>query len=836
MEDYALLIGVSSYPELGFGGKPSDLRSPPYDVEEFRKWLMDDPQGPRLKRENVRVKISDPAATAAAMKADEVHPTVDELEKLFFDLDDIATANKEAGIKYVGRRLYIYMSGHGFSPGRLRACLYAGTAQTRRGHNVHATGWLSLLQDACYFQEYVLLMDCCMDAVWLTATPRDPQFAVRTPSEPPRASFIALAAQRPLRAVEVPMPTDQDPNRCLGAFTWALTQGLRGAAADRYGRVTGRSLANWIRNAQCAKMGPEQLANQEVSKEPEVIQEDSALIFTKGIAKPRYAVTVSCPGAPTGSEAVIWTGSPAYVLEKFVVTDEPEKLSLEPGLYCINVPAAGRRQSFEVLEPVEIAVESAGPEVKPPKPGELFDVKITAAEDGAAIYLIDSTFECIEGGPASLCSRLPFGIYKVKTKLARSTEQRVFLLDADTVAQAESTPQPVAVAPVLGTSISHEYQWGARSVAIAKANSLPLPANGAALVVMARMFSGSGGNERGSNTQPWRGITVVDEAGATVLDLEKDGLRGDTDLDPWAFCVVPLTAGSYFLRQQFADGAYEQSLILCKGFRHEVHILRRVLPGEDEQAKRPRVSVLMHQMGEPPEAALNEDGVIETARLALADERRILNPKLEELLLRQFESPMAWIIGGHLLLVERDRDPGRDIRALDDVVRKLHEALGRNHPDVAALAFQCPDAKLRRVGGLIGPPMLQRSWTLLVQAAQSRPKLIPPEMYGRLVANSALPPFLIWAADASVKAGAREELTRQIAQEPPVRERILPPQDVVLPAARVDVGAVAAMLPPEVLARVADKAGRATMRMQMQKLAKMNLPPSALDVLRGKTD
>lgn len=836
MEDHALLIGVSSYPELGFGGKPSDLRSPPNDVEEFRKWLVDDPQGPHLKPENVRVKTSEPIATTPATKADAVHPTVDELEKLFFELDDIATANKEAGLKYVGRRLYIYMSGHGFSPGRLRACLYAGTAQNKRGHNVHATGWLNLLQDACYFQEYVLLMDCCMDAVWLTATPRDPQFSPRTPSEPPRASFIAFAAQRPLRAVEVPVPTDKDPNRFLGAFTWALTEGLRGAAADRYGRVTGRSLANWVRNAQCAKMAKEQLANQEVSKEPEIIQEDSTLIFAKGISKPRYPVTVSCPGAPRGSEAIVWIGSPAYVLEKFVVTENPEELALEPGLYCISVPAAGLRQGFEVLSPMEITIEASGPEIAVPKPGELFDIQLSTAEEGASIYLIDSTFECIEGGPDSLSSRLPFGIYKVKTKLARSTEQRVFLLDRDTVAPAEATPQPVAVAPVLRTSTSHEYHWAARSVAIAKANALELPADGASLVVMARMFSGRHGSERGANTQPWRGITVVNDAGTTVLDLDSEGPRGDAESDPWAFCVKPVKAGNYFLRYQFAEGVFEQSLIVCKGFRHEVHVLRRVMPGEEEQAKRPRVSVLMYRIGTGPDLAESEDGVTETARLALADERRILNPKLEELLFRRFESPIAWIIGGHILLVERDRDPGRDIGALNDIVRKLQDTLGSNHPDVAALALQCPDPKLRRASTLIGPPMFQRSWTLLVQAAQTRAKLIPAEMFQRVVANSALPPFLIWAADASIKAGAREELARQMVEEAPSRERVLPPQELVLADARVDVEAVAAMLPAGVVTRAADQASRSASRMQKQRLVKMNLPPSALEVLRGKAD
>jgi len=347
------------------------------------------------------------------------------------------------------------------------------------------------------------------------------------------------------------------------------------------------------------------------------------------------------------------------------------------------------------------------------------------------------------------------------------------------------------------------------------------------------MFSGRDGSERGANTQPWSGVTVVDEAGGAVVDLESEGLRGDTESDPWAFCVKQVKAGSYFLRQQFADGVYEQSLILCKGFRHEAHVLRRVLPGEDQQAKRPRVSLLMYRSGAGPEAAESEDGVVETARLALADERQILNPKLEELLFSKFESPMAWLIGGHLLLVERERDPARDIGALNDIVRKLQDALGTGHPDVVALALQCPDPKLRRAGTLVGPPMFQRSWMLLAQAAQTRPKLIPPSMYERIVANSVLPPFLFWAADSTVKAEAREELAQQMEQQAPARRKILPPQEVVLPDARVDVEAVAAMLPAGVMARALDQASRSSSRLQKQKLAKMNLPPSALDVLRG---
>jgi hypothetical protein len=75
-----------------------------------------------------------------------------------------------------------------------------------------------------------------------------------------------------------------------------------------------------------------------------------------------------------------------------------------------------------------------------------------------------------------------------------------------------------------------------------------------------------------------------------------------------------------------------------------------------------------------------------------------------------------------------------------------------------------------------------------------------------------------------------------MVEEAPSRERVLPPQELVLADARVDVEAVAAMLPAGVVTRAADQASRSASRMQKQRLVKMNLPPSALEVLRGKAD
>ncbi len=203
-----------------------------------------------------------------------------------------------------------------------------------------------------------------------------------------------------------------------------------------------------------------------------------------------------------------------------------------------------------------------------------------------------------------------------------------------------------------------------------------------------------------------------------VISMDRGSAR-NTEADSHACAVRAVAPGVYYLRQKVDNGpVIEQSLIACESWGLEAYVLRRTQPGEHAPSARPRVSLMMRRPDQQPDAALEK--IIETARLALADERRILSPELEDILLRDCTNPIGGLIGGHLLLVERERDPGRDMSLLDVVVRRLRELVGDNHPDVAALGQQCATASLRRFSPLTGPPMFQRSWMLLVAAARRR--------------------------------------------------------------------------------------------------------------------
>jgi hypothetical protein len=830
-DHYAILIGINSYPGLAEPGKSADLRGPVNDVNAMMAWLMD-PEGGGVPPDNVFAIRAETGALADA--------TREQIElKVIKRLDDIAKQNSEAGRGLqVGRRLYIYMSGHGFSPDPQRGCLFMANASADWGYNVHATGWLNWLQDRGYFREYVLWMDCCMNREEFT--PGDLIARPGAASVPPRASLVAFAAPRPQKAVEVPIA--EDGNNVHGAFTWALLQGLRGAAADQNGQVTGRSLADWVRNAQIAWLGERDLKDSDVSREPSVLREDSGLVLARGVVKTRFKVGVSFAPAAAGLEAVLWAGAPPVRAQRFPVKPgAPQRLDLEPGLYLIEVPDATLRQGFEVVKDIDnVMIETVGAPVQE-SPGAMFRLYRDASEIGAEVYIVDSRFCLVDGGPPPLRTKLPFGLFKIKTRMNRNTVQEVILLDADNGLSTE-TPKPVAVTPVYGTATSHEYHVGARQEMVRIADLLNEPPKRAVLAVMARSFSGM--DEALPGTEPWRGVAVVDAAGQTVLDLESEGVRGpliagqpgptlDPARDPYAFCVKGVEPGSYFLRQRRENGiTLEQSIIVCAGWRHEVYVLRRVQPGEDKLASRPRVAVMMRRLGTGAELD-EESRWIETARLALADERRVLSEELESLLLLKCQNPMAGIILGHLLLVERERDPGRNISKLDGIVANLLQQLGRQHADVAALALQCSRPDLRNVGPLVGPPMFQRSWTLLIDAAQQQPDLIPAAMFGRMVATNrtTLPPMLAWAADENVKENARQALASVLEGKRPVTTPA--PLEPALADAHVDVAAVRAILPVDVAARALEaiQAKVVSREERLKRLAQMRLPPSALEVV-----
>src|SRR5262249_3248208 len=157
----------------------------------------------------------------------------------------------------VGRRLYLYFSGHGCAPRFEEAAVLMANATRRRVYHLTGMPCADWFYRSGYFEEVVLLMDCCRGRYEKGGTYIPPWVDLTRPEVVDRSQrFYGLAAEWSRLARERVLPGGESRS----VFTMALLAGLRGAAYDpatqftdpatgkRMARVTAASLKNYLYN------------------------------------------------------------------------------------------------------------------------------------------------------------------------------------------------------------------------------------------------------------------------------------------------------------------------------------------------------------------------------------------------------------------------------------------------------------------------------------------------------------------------------------------------------------------------------------------------------------
>jgi hypothetical protein len=158
-EDWAIIVGVQCYPEL------EDLGGPENDARAFKNWARS-PRGGNVPSQNVELIVTSQFRPPFS-SVDLARPTAERVHQAFEKLQNIANANAARGLsRRVGRRLYIYMAGHGFAPrDDQTALLMANATRVRIGPGYHILGQYNAdwFFKAGYFDEIALFMDCCRE-------------------------------------------------------------------------------------------------------------------------------------------------------------------------------------------------------------------------------------------------------------------------------------------------------------------------------------------------------------------------------------------------------------------------------------------------------------------------------------------------------------------------------------------------------------------------------------------------------------------------------------------------------------------------------------------------
>jgi uncharacterized caspase-like protein len=334
--DRAIVIGVKDYPALG------NLEGPENDAKDFEAWLLD-PGGGDVPQVNIkRILSSDFAVTANPLDAE---PTTVRLERAFDELFNLGDTN---GGK-AGRRLYVYLAGHGFAPSlEDAALLMANAARGKSGHHISGRTYANWFRQSAFFDEVVLFMDCCREnsaRAGVRPAPYDPLSAGA-----PAHHLYGFATEWSRASRERPIGAG---GRIQGLFTIALLAGLRGGAPrDAKGQVTAETLSNFV-HSYLPKLTSENGAERQ---DPEFDYYKPEPIVLSSGPPVRFRVRVTLSAANAGKMVELLDGvfQPVPGIQQSPTLWEWDVI---PGMYKARVPD-GPSQVLELVGeggPVDVA-------------------------------------------------------------------------------------------------------------------------------------------------------------------------------------------------------------------------------------------------------------------------------------------------------------------------------------------------------------------------------------------------------------------------------------------------------------------------------------------------
>ena len=252
-EDYAIVVGVQHYPGLGNGSPDNDLKGPINDARAFYDWLVAaPPNGAGVPERNACLLAQTSSPAGRLLTPAEIlgaSPNLNDITNAFRRLDGIALqhkAQKDVEREKVGRRLYLYMAGHGIEPGLSIPGISVGPAlllanATDRDFRQHLLGkqYASFYALAGYFDEVLLFMDCCRDYTFsVAARPLDRDNIFGTEAQ--HLYGFGTKLDRRTREMDI-------GGQSRGIFTLALLEALRGDASDPVtSQVTAASLRDVV--------------------------------------------------------------------------------------------------------------------------------------------------------------------------------------------------------------------------------------------------------------------------------------------------------------------------------------------------------------------------------------------------------------------------------------------------------------------------------------------------------------------------------------------------------------------------------------------------------------
>jgi hypothetical protein len=285
LEDRAIVVGISKYPDLG------DLNGPENDAQEFYNWVVSSGGvAPANAKLILSSKVVPPPPFASALTAE---PSDTAIYREIAWLNGIAAENDDAGLGLrVGKRLYLYFAGHGFGPRLEEAAILMANANKKARAWHHIPGRPNALRflEEGLFEEVILLMDCCREVQRRIALANLPFEEQRVPIPDITKRFFGYSCKHAELSKERVINGETH-----GVFSVAVMAGLRGSAAVN-GKITAASLGSYVYDNMKKLLEEGDLTDDRIAKEPD-------LDYDTQVGQQFVISTIGAPVPGAGSSA-----------------------------------------------------------------------------------------------------------------------------------------------------------------------------------------------------------------------------------------------------------------------------------------------------------------------------------------------------------------------------------------------------------------------------------------------------------------------------------------------------------------------------------------------------
>jgi hypothetical protein len=263
--------------------------------------------------------------------------------------EDLARQNNEnmKGLR-VGRRLYLFFSGHGCAfPPNEAALLAANFTTDANRYHIPGRLWAHIFSVRGYFDEVFLLMDCCRESLPLFALQPPPLTLTTadTDSIENGRTFYGFATRWNRRTKD-----SKFNGVAHGIFTYALLAGLSGKAAHpTTGCITAASLGQWLKENMKVYLTDDQKNNPDVPKSPDLDYEPEPAeqMILATVAPPKFRVRINIANDLVGQPVQILDGA-FNIVCSLSAAPLQWQVDLYKGGYLVQGYLANRQKGFFV--------------------------------------------------------------------------------------------------------------------------------------------------------------------------------------------------------------------------------------------------------------------------------------------------------------------------------------------------------------------------------------------------------------------------------------------------------------------------------------------------------